>query len=112
MREQRFRFGREQQSAREHTPVKRLLAKSITRQKQTAAAIVPQREREHAVNVFDHVAAVLFVKVRQDFSVRRAPKSMSAGLQIRAQLAIVVNLTVENYRHALVVIESRLFAGN
>src|SRR5688572_15979171 len=111
MREQDLRFRREKQSTIEHTPVQRLLAKSITRQEQAAPAIVPQREREHAVNVFDHIAAVFFVKVREHFSVRSAAKSMPARFEVRAQLAIVVNLTVENYRDAVVLVEDGLFAG-
>src|SRR2546423_6819129 len=36
---------------------------------------------------------------------------MAAGFEIRAQLAIVVNLAVENYRHAVIFVESWVLTG-
>src|SRR2546430_3406309 len=36
---------------------------------------------------------------------------MAAGFKIRAQLAVVVNLAVKNYRHAVIFVESWLLAG-
>jgi len=51
--------------------------------------------------MFDHIPAVLFVKMRQDFSVRGAAKRVAALFQIVAQLAIVIDFAVEDYGNAL-----------
>ena len=71
-----------------------------------ASPAVPQRERKHAVELADHSVAVLFVKVRQHFRVRSAAKCMSTLFELCAQLAIVVDLAVEDYRDALVFVEA------
>ena len=60
----------------------------------------------------DHVVAVLFVQVRQDFSVGSAAKCVATFFEIGAQLAIVVDLAVENYGDAFVFVEYRLFTGD
>src|SRR6185369_14253054 len=110
MGQQNFRLRSEEQRVVKHAPVKRLLSESIARDQQTASAAVPQSEGEHAVELSDHSVAVLFIQVRQDFSVGSAAKCMSAFFEFRAQLAIVVDFAVEDHGDAPVFVENRLFA--
>src|SRR5215217_2268403 len=109
MGQQNFRLRSEEQRVVKHAPVKRLLSEAIARDQQTASAAIPQSEGKHAVELADHSVAVLFVQVRQDFGVGSAAKCMSTFFEFRAQLAIVVDLAVENYRDAPVFVENRLF---
>src|SRR5215216_5473075 len=109
MGQQNFRLRSEEQRVVEHAPVKRLLSEAITRDQQTASAAVPQSEGEHAVQFADHSVAVLFVQVRQDLGVGSAAKCMSTFFELRTQLAIVVDLAVEDYGDAPVFVEDRLF---
>src|ERR1041385_614131 len=97
MGQQDFRLGREYQRAVENAPVKWLLSKTIARDKESTSAAVPKREGKHAVELADHSVAVLFVQMRQHFGVRSATKLVTAFFEIGAQLAIVVDLAVENY---------------
>src|SRR4051812_34493542 len=110
MCEQDLRLGSEQQSAIEHAPIERFFTKAIAGDKQTPELFVPQRECKHPVEVLDHVAAVLLIKMRQDFSVRFTAEPMAASFEVVAQFAIVINLAVENYRDAVIFIESWLLA--
>ena len=110
MREQNFWFRSKQQRSIEDAPVKRLLAKSIARDEQATFPIIPKREREHAIEMLDHITAIFFVKMRQDFRVRFAAKGVAASFQIRSQFAVVIDLAVENYRDAVIFIECRLLA--
>src|SRR5436309_14403618 len=108
MRQQDFRLGCEQQRAVEHAPVKRLFTEAIARDEQAPPLIVPEREGEHSIEMLDHFAAVFFVEMRQDLGIRSAAKSMTARFEIGAQLAVVVNFTVEDDRDAVVLVEGRL----
>ena len=67
--QQHFRLRREQERAVEHAPVQRLFTKPIARDEQSPALLVPQCEREHAVQMRDHILAVFFIKMWQDFGV-------------------------------------------
>ena len=67
--QQHFWLGRKQQRVIKDAPVERLFAEPIARDEKPTPRCVPQREREHAVEMLDHLVAVLFVKVRQDFGV-------------------------------------------
>src|SRR5687768_5844018 len=42
---------------------------------------------------------MLFVEMNEDFGVRRGSESMAAALKLLSDLAIVVDLAVENHRH-------------
>ena len=48
----------------------------------------------------------------QYFGVRGAAKRVAAGFQIGAELTIVVNLAVKNYRDGVIFVEGRLLARN
>src|ERR1700732_1405147 len=111
MRQQYFRLGSEQQRAVKHTPIERLFAKTIARDEQTTTTVIPQRKGEHAVEMLNHLTAVFFVKMRQDFGVRGTAKRVAARFQIGAQLAVVVEFAVEDHGYTLIFVESRLLAG-
>ena len=105
MGQQDFRLGSKQQCVVEDAPVEWFLAKrsrAISRRRRFA---VPQREGKHAVELLDHFVAILFVKMRKHFGVGRAAKRVAALFEIAAQLAIVVDLAVENDGDALVFVE-------
>src|SRR6185436_4063144 len=56
--------------------------------------------------------AVLLIEMRQDFGIRRAVENVAAGLELRAQFAIVINLSVEDDRDALVFVIGGLLSGH
>src|SRR5438128_12524238 len=74
VREQDFRLRREEQVFIKNAPIKRLLAEAIARQQQPATLRVPQRKSEHSIEMLEHIRAVFFVKMWEDFCVRRAAK--------------------------------------
>src|SRR5258707_1386113 len=110
MRQQDLWLGRKQQSLIKDTPIQRLLTKAIARDEKLSPSVIPQREREHAVELRDHVPAVFFVKMRQNFGVRSAAKGVATRFQVRAQFAIVVDFAVENHGDAFVFVVDRLLA--
>src|SRR6266566_5174536 len=112
MREQDLRLRREQQSLIKDAPVQGFLAKAIAGDKKTSTSVIPQREGEHAVEMRNHVPAVFFVKMRQDFGVRSAAKGVPTRFQVRAQLAIVVDFAVEDHGNAFVFVINRLLASD
>ena len=57
--------------------VQRLDAVRIARQQQAALVDIPQREREHAAQVFWHVRAILFICVRDGFGVAVGVEAMT-----------------------------------
>src|SRR5438128_5377367 len=94
-----------------HLRVKqRLLADAITRQKKRLGSLVPNCKREHAAQIFWTVSSVLVVGVNDRFSVAVGVKLVAETLQLRAQLAVVVNLSIENNPGSLVLILNRLLA--
>src|SRR5205814_1142289 len=75
------------------------------------AAIIPQRQREHAVEVGQEIVAVLLVGVRDDLGVGSGAEAVAAALQLRAQFAEVVDLAIEDDRDALVLVADGLVPG-
>src|ERR1041385_1171909 len=112
MGQQNFRLGREDQRVVEDAPVQRLLSKAVARDQESTPAAIPKSKGKHAVELADHSVAVLFVQMWQHFSVRSATKLVSALFEIDAQLAIVVNLAVEDDSDRAVFVENRLFTGH
>src|SRR6185437_2035197 len=76
-----------------------------------ALRTIPNRKREHPAQVFDAVAAVLFVKVNDGFCVALRAVAMSSGFEIRAQLLMVVNFTVKDDPNVFVFIGEGLMPG-
>src|SRR5712664_2276727 len=94
-----------------HLRVKqRLLADAIARQKKRLGSLVPNCKREHAAQILWTVRSVLVIGVYDRFSVAVGVKLVAETLELRAQLAVVVNFAVENNPGSLVLIVNRLLA--
>ncbi len=70
--------------------------------------LVVQGNREHSSKLFDAVRTHLLIKVDDDFGIGMGVKPMPATLQIFPQFAKVVDLSVENYGDAAVLVVDRL----
>ena len=89
----------------------RLLAEAVARQQQAAAALVPEGEREHAVERVHELRAVLLVEVDEHLGVRAAAEGVPALLEQVAQLAVVVDLAVQRRPHVARLVGERLVAA-
>ena len=96
MAEQRFQFRSEQKRRRIQRPIERLFAEPVARQKEPLLRAIPDRKREHAVQFLQHLFAVLFVKMDQNFGVGVRVKLMPRLFEFLAQGAIIVNFAVED----------------
>ena len=88
--------------------VQRLLAEPVAVDEQTAPAVVPQRDGEHAVQPVDEVGPVLLVRVDDDLRVRRRPEPVALALELRAQVRVVVDLAVVDGPDRAVLVGNRL----
>ena len=77
--------------------VERLDPHSITRHEQGSIPPIPQSESEDAVEPAQHRLALPQVEMQQDFGVRVATEADAAVDQVGAQLAIVIDLAVEDH---------------
>ena len=76
--------------------VERLDADAIAREQQRAAAAVPERDAEHAAQVRERVLAPLLVGVDDGLGVGVGVERVAVGDELGAQLAVVVDLAVED----------------
>src|SRR5262249_5751148 len=88
--------------------VKRFLARSVPRQKELAAPLVPDREREHPTKAAHARFAFFFIQVNDDLSVRLGAEPVSPRLQPRPELLEVVDLSVEHDPDGPVLMGQRL----
>jgi hypothetical protein len=101
---------------REHEPVgsvaveERLLAKAVTCEQQGLPSPVPHREREHPAQQLRDALAHLLVEVRDDLGVAAAAEAVPLGLQVLAQLRVVVDLAVDDDGDLAVLVRHRLAA--
>src|SRR5690606_32817563 len=72
---------------------------------------VVDREGEHAVQAIDDSRTVLFPAVHDDLGVRRRAETVAAGFEIGPQIAMVVDLTVEDDPDRPVFVGHRLPAA-
>ena len=92
--------------------VERLDAEPVAGEEQLAAFVVGDREREHAGEVVDDVAAPLLEPAEDDLGVGVVgDEPPAAGLELAAQLGVVVDLAVEDEREVAIVAVERLVAG-
>src|SRR5229473_2918657 len=80
--------------------VKRLDAKPVARRKQPPGAWIPYREGKHAAQVVDAEVAPVFVRAQHDFGVALLIESGSELPELAAEIAEVVDLSVEGERRA------------
>ncbi len=89
----------------------RLLAEAVAAEHELAAARVPERDGKHAVELREALDAELDVAAQDDFAVRLRAEHVAAGLQLRTQLAVVVDLAVEDEMDLAGFVLHRLMAG-
>ena len=108
--EQRLDFRRERDAAVVHAVIKRLDADPIPNQPQLTLARIPQRNRKHAAEAVQALDAPLLECVEDDFriGVIRLPRVPADGLELAADLGVVVNLAVEDDLQQTVLIAHRL----
>jgi len=94
-----------------HPVKKRRNANPIADQQQPLTTLVPQRDRELAIEMLDEAVTILFVQVNDDLGVRVGPKAMPLALQHLPQLQIVVDLAIEDNSHTAIFIEDGLPAA-
>ena len=94
--QQGAQLAREADLVRAFVVYERLLSKAISSEQQPLVGLVPQSEGEHPPHLRYDRLAPLFVAVNDDLDIGAAPHSVSAVLQIGAQLSVVVDLSVQN----------------
>ncbi len=111
MGEQGLQLGAEQQHAiRQRRIEQRLHAEPVAREKQGLLWLVPKCKGEHAAKALDARLAPGFPGVHDDFRVTAGAEHVAQRRQFRDQLAVVVDLAVENDDDRAVFVEQRLLA--
>src|SRR5439155_26589361 len=95
-REQRLDLGREQEVARRRGVVERLDSEPVARAEQAAQPAIPDGEREHALNAFETALAPPSVRLEQHLGIGARAEPAARPLQLAPQLAMVVDLAIEN----------------
>src|SRR5712692_4943214 len=98
----------DQYAARRDREIQRLLAHAIARDENLAGAGVPQGKGKHAAQMVDTARAELFVSMNNRFGVGMSLESMTPRFEFALQVAIVVNLAVEDHRDRAVAAGHRL----
>ena len=101
----------EEEAAAVGAEEERLLAEAVAGEEEPAPAAVPDGEGEHAAQLVDDVLAALLVEVEDDLGVARRLEAVAAPLEVAAQLAMVVDLAVENDPRRAVLVPHRLVAA-
>ena len=74
----------------------RLLADAVAGEEELLPTRVPEREREHAVELADAVDPMLLVEVGDDLRVALGGRACARAAGARPQLPVVVDLAVED----------------
>ena len=107
---QRPQLGREAEDAVALGVEERLLADPIAADHELPPPLVPDREREHAVQRADELRAFFLVEVGDHLGVALGHEAMAAPLEAGAQLGVVVDLAVEDHRDRAILVVDRLIA--
>ena len=100
-RDQRTGLGREPQPVRVVQQEQRLLAEAVTRQHERVVAAVMEREGPHALEAVEAGDPVGEVGAQQHLGVGVGHEHVPVTLELRAQLAVVVELPVVGQRAAI-----------
>ena len=79
--------------------VQRLHAEGIARDEHVAGAAVEEGDGEDPVEAREHALALLEIEVEDHLGVGVAAEGVSLGLEFAAELAVVVDLAVEDELH-------------
>ncbi len=107
----RLELRREREAAAIVVVIERLDAGPVAIELELSRARVPERDREHAVDLVDERFAPLEVRVQHDLGVGIRPERMAALRELLAQLEIAVDLAVEDEPALAVRREHRLIRG-
>ena len=107
---QRLQFRAEPQRPAVPRVIQRLDAQAVADQPETALALLPQRDREHADEPVDRGDPPLAQRREHDLGVAAAAKAVAAPFELRSDLGEVVDLAVEHHDELAVVREHRLVA--
>src|SRR5690606_29551568 len=105
MGEQGFWLGAPDELAAEGAVVERLFAKAVAGDDELFAARVPERKGVHAVDVLEQGVAVFLVEMREDLGVGLGGELVAFCLELRADLAVVVQLAVHHDDDGTVAVE-------
>ena len=106
-----FDLRSKRDSAFREEVVERLDAEAVARHEERALFPIPKAEREHPAKVRETVLAPVSVGRRNHLRVAVGLKLVSRRAQLRAQLAVVVNLAVENDLVAVAAVGQWLVAA-
>jgi hypothetical protein len=109
--EHHLHFRTEGDAAVEAGVVQRLDPELVAGDDQAVPLAVVDHDREHAVQRLREVRAALLVQVDEHFRVRVRLETVAATLELRAQLAVVVDLAVEEHTGRAFLVEDGLVAG-
>src|SRR5947207_6463608 len=102
--EQRFDLGRHIYRVADLGVEQRLDTETITRGKQHAAALIPQREGKLAAQLPQATRTQIFIEMQRNFAVRSRGQTMTRGLQLLPNAIVIVELAVDHDAHALVFV--------
>ena len=90
----------------------RFFAKSIATQKQPLSSLSPHRYPKHAPQRGQAVSAPFLIQMRDDFRIRGSAKDVPTSAQLRPQVEIVVDLSVQNNLDLAIFASHRLMAAS
>ena len=108
--QQGIELGTEDQLSVELGVQQRLLSHAIARQEKRFGAFIPNRKRKHPAQVLWTIGSPLVVGVNDSFSIAVGIELVAELFEFFAQLAIVVDLAVENNPCRAVLIMNRLLS--
>ena len=91
--------------------IERFDPQAVAGDEQYLLVLVPDGESEHAAQVLNTVATVLFVEMNDGLGITMSSVGMAAGDELLAQAKVVVNLTVEDNPDRAVLVADGLMAG-
>ncbi len=109
-REKRLEFRGERDPLRRPRPDEGLDPQPVTREHQTPARLVPEREREHPAQALHAIDAQVLVQVDDRLDVRPGAEAVPRASQLVAQLDVVVDLAIADDDHRSVLARDRLIA--
>ena len=109
--EQRLDFRGQVQHASVIRIVEGLDAKAIAGGEERVVRTVPERERELTAQLVQASRAEVFIKVQCDLTVGARAKAVATTFEVALDTLEIVELTVDDDPHALVLAGDRLLAG-
>ena len=100
---ERANVGAEHEALVPGVVVERLLAEAVAGERERLVALVPDRQREHAVQSLQRAGSPLAPRVQQHLPVPFGRERMTEASELVAKLAIVVDLAVEHQVQAIEV---------